>query len=128
MSKLQTVFTAFLLAGCATGLPMSEREATLVLVNADDGLSLRLADAIRNEVAKSTRLLTTPSDGRATLTIRIPTNVEWKQVEGRTLVKYRVEYERAGNSRASSGTCWESELSRCGEQIVAAAITSAGAS
>jgi hypothetical protein len=121
MKRAQVVIAGLVLASSGTATSLAHRESALVLVNADDGLSLRLADAIRSEVGKSSHLSLAPRKGPAALVITITTNVGWEQVKGRTLVKYRVQYERTGMTKDDSGTCWENELPRCGKQIVAAA-------
>jgi hypothetical protein len=91
----------------------------------DDGLSERLADQIERAFRLSADF--TLSSGRkpGTLIVTIPTNVDWKQVGGRTQVLYTVEFTSSDdhNLGSSKGSCWEGALVICAEQIVNQART-----
>jgi hypothetical protein len=62
-----------------------------------------------------------------TLTVTIPSNVEWKLVGKRTQVFYTVKFTSADNQHlgSSAGSCWEDSLSKCASKIVKDAKTAA---
>lgn len=85
--------------------------ASEVYTGGDDGLTQRLADAVR------ARLEVSPP--RIPLTVLIPTHVGWSESGGRVRVSYRVEYSRSGALIAKGqGSCWEDQLDRCADEIV----------
>jgi hypothetical protein len=86
----------------------------------DDGLTQRLADAVREEFRQSGRFALVEAGGDAgALRVGIPTHVAWQVVEGRTRLTYRLELERGGRRvAATGGSCWEDELDRCARMLV----------
>lgn len=62
------------------------------------------------------------SDGEkaGTLVVRIPTNVEWKDIRKRTRVFYTVEFTTADDKklRTRKGKCWDDDFAECANQIV----------
>ena len=84
-----------------------------VWTGGDDGLTQRLADAVRS------RLEVSPP--KTPVIILIPTHVGWNDIRGRgrMWVTYRVEYRR-GEAVIGRGTgsCWEDQLDRCAAEIV----------
>ena len=86
----------------------------------DDALSQKLAKEIY--VALSHESAFIPSVGKQprSLLVELPANVSLKKVGKRTKVTYTVNYSNADNQRISShdGSCPETQLSACAEQIV----------
>jgi hypothetical protein len=91
-----------------------------IWIGGDDGLTLRLADSVEDELRGSARF----SYGKTgavpgALRVIIPTHVDWRKVGEQTRVTYRLELERGGHrNTASGGSCWESELEICAQQVV----------
>lgn len=108
----------------------ASRRPTLVEVwrGGDDGLTVRLADAIEDAFRRSPAF--TLSSGRKahTLIVTIPSNVGWKQVGNRTRVLYTVNFssDTAQNLGASSGACWDDSLATCASQVIKHANSAAG--
>lgn len=85
----------------------------------DDGLTLRLAEAVRNELRQSIQFTLAPGSTQSSLTISIPTHVAWDNVDGRTRVTYALSLDSAErNLGKSGGVCWEDDLRTCARQIV----------
>ena len=86
----------------------------------DDGLTLRLADAIESSLKSSPTFSLSTGKKPGTLLLTIPTNVNWRKVGNRTQVLYRVEYSTAGGKRlgASTGSCWDDGFNICAKKIV----------
>ena len=88
-------------------------------VGGDDGLTQRLADALRSEFAKSRVFTLLQTSTRHSLRVTIPENVGWREINGRTQVNYEVRLARGvQGSRSHRGQCWENELAVCAKQIV----------
>lgn len=110
-------------SGCAT--PRNDAVASrsgFVPVNisteGDDGLTQRLADAIRTDFGRSSVFRVTGAGTPSVLKVTIPT-VAWKQIGSRTRVTYQAIFERVGSRViARGGVCWETELAACSAQIV----------
>lgn len=98
----------------------------------DDGLSNRFHQAVSDSVKSSGRFSEGGKKG-ASLIFYAPTNVDWKDVGGRTEVQYTFEFwrpkERTGLDvfkptemgsliDKMEGTCWEDEMPKCAEAIV----------
>ena len=94
----------------------------------DDGLTLRLGDALESAFKSSPDFTLSSGKKPGTLVVTIPTNVDWKQIGGRTQVLYTVEFSSAENQNvgASRGSCWDDEMAKCAAQIVSDAKTAAG--
>jgi hypothetical protein len=89
-----------------------------VWIGGDDALTLRLADAIRNEFRHSSLFTLAPAFTSHSLRVTIPTNVGWEKMSGRTRVKYKVQFYREGHEVvASGGVCWEDDLAPCARDI-----------
>ncbi len=91
-----------------------------VLCNGDDGLTARLCDAMKHDFSKSPDFTLEVAHKPRILIVRIPTNVGWKKVNGRTKVLYKVEFSlKDGRELGSSdGSCWERSLNECAVQVV----------
>jgi hypothetical protein len=85
----------------------------------DDGLTLRLADAVRRGFRHTAHFKLSPAGTPNILKVTIPTHVGWKQINGRTRVSYQLRLERGGRYLGdSSGVCWETDLGACAAQVV----------
>lgn len=132
---MKTVLASAILAlscGCSTAPPIAVADATnvvpvQVLTRGDDGLTQRLADALRAEFARSAPFISATSSTSNPLLVTIPTHVGWEEVGGRTRVTYQVRLERMGSKLAeSSGKCWEHNLSVCAHNVVSTATRAVG--
>jgi len=104
-------------------------EPTLVEVwcGGDDGLTIRLRDALENAFKSSPRFSLSFGKKPKTLIVSIPTNVEWNKVGKKTQVLYTVEFSLADNQKigTSTGSCWDNAFAKCAAQIVKDAETAA---
>ena len=118
------------LEACAT-LPAASVSAANavpveIVTGGDDGLTLRLADAVRHKFERSALFALAPAGTLNVRSVGIPTHVGWEKAGGRTRVSYLLRLERAGRKVAESGgTCWETELEVCAREIVKAATAAA---
>ena len=88
----------------------------------DDGLTQRLASAIRIELASSAAFSMAPAPVSDLLTVIIPTHVGWEEVGGKTRVTFELWLKRGGQKLSEAGgKCWEHELSVCAQSVVEAA-------
>ena len=124
MKRLSVTSVAILLSACVTQGGGSESTASAtpveVWVGGDDGLTIRLADAVE-QAFKSSPSFTYVERGSVpdALSVGLPGHVTWFKVNGRVRVKYRLELEHRGQKVAGAeGGCWESELKRCALEIV----------
>jgi hypothetical protein len=90
-----------------------------VRTGGDDGLTQRLADQLRATFAAAPTYIAGTLAKR--LIITIPTHVEWRKIDGKTWITYRLEIASGPKSIQSSGSCWEAGMSLCANQIVKAA-------
>jgi hypothetical protein len=86
----------------------------------DDGLSLRFADAVREEFRQSDRFSLVAVRGNTeALKVIIPENVRPEPVGTRMRATYRLELERGGTRLvAKGGSCWATELRQCAQQVM----------
>jgi hypothetical protein len=90
---------------------------------ADDGLTIRLRDALKDAL-RSADFYLSSGNKPGTLLITLPSNVGSKQVGGRTQVLYTAEFASEGqNLGGSKGACWDDALAKCAAQIVKDAKT-----
>jgi hypothetical protein len=129
MAKMVRVFFAMLIAMSAIALLGDTRKRTPVEFwhTGDDGLSQKLADRVERAFERSPDFILSTGRQSGALIVRIPTNVDWKQVGKRTRVLYQVEFASSDNEIASKtkGACWDDNLSDCADQILKAAKTAA---
>jgi len=86
---------------------------------ADDGLTIRLRDALKDAFRSSADFYLSSGKKPGTLVITLPSNVGWKPVGGRTEVLYTAEFASDGqNLGGSTGSCWDDALAKCAAQIV----------
>lgn len=100
------------------------RTAVIVLCSADDELTQRLYAEVEKSFRKSPDFNVDRSDEAYALIVRIRTNVDWEQVQGKVRVHYSVEFLAAENIKLASGvgSCDEHRFSSYGRQIVLRAI------
>jgi hypothetical protein len=127
-ARLPVIITVSLIvAACAVEAAAAEPTLVEVWCGGDDGLTIKLRDALENAFRSSPDF--SPSSGKKpkTLIVSIPTNVDWKQVGRRTRVLYTVTFSSADNEKlgASSGSCWDNAFAKCAAQIVKDAKISA---
>ena len=86
----------------------------------DDGLSLRVSEAIEMAFAASPAFSLQPD---AEITILAPsTNVRWKGVDGRLRITFAYEIDRQGRKIAyGHGHCSERKLTDCADVVLRAA-------
>ena len=111
----QSGFAAYALGSIepASGKPVE------VWGGADDGLTIRLRDALKDAFRSSTDFHLSSGNKPGTLVITLPSNVGWKPVGGRTQVLYTAEFASDGQSLGGSkGSCWDDALAKCAAQIV----------
>lgn len=91
-----------------------------VWCNGDDGLTIRLRDALENAFKSSPDFHLSSEKEPRSLVVTIPTNVGWKQFGRRTKILYTVEFASSDNHSLgeSKGSCWDDEFSRCATQVV----------
>ena len=93
-----------------------------VVTGGDDGLTQRLADAIRIELESSAAFTLAPASASNPLIVTIPTHVGWEDVGSRTQVMYELRLDRGGKNLSNTGgKCWEHELRVCALSVVEAA-------
>ncbi len=104
----------------AMGPPPVKSIVVAVRCNADDGLSLRLKEAIEKAFKSSRDFSLSSGREPSAFTATIPTNVGWKQRGGRTRVSYTMEFSSVDNQSLGSiaGSCWDDGLAKCASQIV----------
>ena len=111
---IQAAFAVALLAAGPVAIRPLE-----VWTESDDGLTQRLADAVRNEIFLR--------DSHRTI-IGVPVNVtildhaKWREYRSRTEVRYSVVIEGNGKVKRATGKCWEDALRVCAVQIADAAV------
>jgi hypothetical protein len=86
----------------------------------DDGLTQGLVVALEGAFRSSPNFTISSGKKPGTLLVTIPTHVRWKEIGGRTQVRYTVEFASADNQSIgrSRGTCWDDALAECAAHIV----------
>ena len=89
-------------------------DAPAVWSQGDDGLTLRLRDAVEavfRDEAAPLRIVPGPDQ----LTIKV---TGWRVIGSRTQVRYSVRFYRDGHEIGhNAGHCWDSEMSVCASRI-----------
>ena len=85
----------------------------------DDGLTRQLRDALENRFQASSEFQLSSGKRPGTLLATIPTNVQWREVGGRTRVVYVVNFTSIDGLKLgrSKGECWDSEVGKCAERV-----------
>lgn len=106
-------------AGCAATAPRSVTAVEVWRVG-DDGLTLKFSEAVEAELRANASFVLSRGKKPGTLIVRIPSNVEWEPAGSDTRVKYEVAFETADSKhlRVKKGSCLESSLSQCAQEIV----------
>lgn len=93
----------------------------------DDGLSMKLSDAVETEFKASPRFILSSGKRSGTLIVTIPTNVGWKQFGKRMQIRYSVEFSSIRQEKLGSktGVCWEDSMQDCAAQVAKAAVIAA---
>jgi hypothetical protein len=106
--------------GCGESNPSSKLTLVEVWRGGDDGLTVRLSEALEAAFQSSSEFALTTGKKPGTLIVAIPTNIRWKQVDARTEIVYAVEFASADGRElgATSGSCWEDELQVCVVRII----------
>lgn len=129
--RMRTAFTLIILSSlvaCAKGAAPSASHPIIpvpfqIFTGGDDGLTQRLAQAVRDEFENSMAFTAVPVSAPNVLMVTIPTNVGWEEMGGKTRVTYRLRLERGGLLLGESGgTCWEYELRACAQTVLDSAV------
>jgi hypothetical protein len=120
------ILMLFLLACSRQG--RTDRTIVEVRANGDDGLTLRLRDAIERAATSSNEFQIRTAQKTPTLIVSIVSNVEWQTVGTRTRLTYQVQF--ADNATVilgkNSGSCWEDALSDCSAEVLRSAKLAKG--
>ena len=127
-ARLSVIIAVSLLVGCGVASAQTPRTLVEVWKGGDDGLTNRLADALKDAFKSSSGFELSTGKKPGTLVVTIPSNVEWKQVGKRTKVLYTVDFASIENQPlgTSKGTCWDDVLTKCADKIVKDATALAG--
>jgi hypothetical protein len=107
------------LIGCATASASRAPVPVILLVGGDDGLTLRLAEAIRREVQASSRYRLAPASQVAGIVVRIDENVTALRSGGTSHFRYSITFERGGVVVGNSaGGCPELHMRRCSRRVL----------
>jgi hypothetical protein len=107
--------------------PASKPVMIEVWRGSDDGLTVRLAEAVERSLKASGKFVLSRGKKPGTLLLTIPQHVDWKKTGDRMQVSYTVAFSTADNRELGSGTgtCWEDKLPDCTTYIVRAAAAAA---
>jgi hypothetical protein len=107
-------------AGCVASASPRYPIPVEVWRGGDDGLTIKLADAISSAFRASPDFVLSNERQAGAITISIPSNVPWKQIGNRTQVLYVANFSSATseNLGTSTGACWDDELTRCADKIL----------
>lgn len=122
--RMRSIIPFFLLLGCgscfATIAHPKGAVPVQIVTGGDDGLTQRLADAVREEFRHSAQFTLAMSPTPDSLIVTIPSHVRWEKVGDRTRVTYALTLQTgARRLGASGGVCWEDDLRTCARSIVA---------
>lgn len=122
---LLITFLALVLA-LMSGRSSAQQKPTLVEVwcGGDDGLTLKLCDAVEHTFSTSPDFRMSIGRLAGTLLVTIPTNVGWKRVGKKTRILYEVDLSIVGgkNLGERTGACWDDDLQSCSKSIVEEAL------
>src|SRR5260370_37653526 len=105
MRLIAIIAASIVLAVCTINAAPAEPTRVEVWIGGDDGLTLRLRDALESAFRSSPDFTLSSGKKPGTLVVKIPTNVEWKKKAGRTHMLYTVKFTSVDdhNLGASSG-------------------------
>ena len=105
-----------------SGRSSAQPRPTLVEVwcGGDDGLTIRLRDAVEHAFSTSPDFQMSSGKLSGTLLVTIPTHVEWKRAGKKTRVLYRIDLSVVDgkNFGEKTGACWDDDLQICSKSIV----------
>lgn len=107
------IMSLILIAALSASL---ETTPVAVHTGGDDGLTQRLAEAVREEFRRTPGYRLDHTSTRMTVTI--PTHVDWRRILGRTRVSYVADFRSGDRESHMRGSCWEGRLSACARSIV----------
>jgi hypothetical protein len=86
----------------------------------DDGLTLRLDDAIEDAFKASSDFVLSSTSGTNAMKVVIPTNVPARRVGSHLEAHFHVEFKSIDDEvlGVSDGTCWDDALAVCADQIL----------
>lgn len=86
----------------------------------DDGLTAKFADALQAKFGASTDFALSSGGKKGTLIVSIPSNVLWKQINGRTQMFFVINFMSIDGRKlgTSKGFCWEEFISTCAAKVV----------
>ena len=118
-------FVLLLEVACNKGRDPLHRVAIELRVRGDDSLTVGFMNAVNQKLAASPEVVVSSGLRPGSIVIEIPTNVQWKHIEGRTQIGYLVRFESSDGHALgdSAGECWEEALPACAERVVAEALT-----
>jgi hypothetical protein len=119
-SLVVTIAAFLLLSARADCLSFDQPTLVEVWKGGDDGLTNRLADALEIAFRASPNFKLSFGKNEGTLVVTIPTNLEWKQIAGRTKALFAIEFSSTDGRPLgrSQGSCWDNELQKCASQVV----------
>lgn len=114
---------ALAVAGCVSPASGDERIPVLLQRRGDDGLTLRLMEALLVEAGKEQSFRVVSESSVGVKIIRLAGPLSWKATPDGNRVEYLVEVEAVGGSvkRSISGTCLDSDFVQCSHEILAKA-------
>jgi hypothetical protein len=123
---MRSIIPIFLLLGCGSCVAtIAHPEGAVpvqIVTGGDDGLTQRLAGAVREEFRQSAQFTLAMSPTPDSLIVTIPSHVRWEKVGDRTRVTYAVRLQTGARMLGESGgVCWEDDLRTCAQNIVAEA-------
>jgi len=94
----------------------------------DDGLTVKFADALQTAFGSSSAFALSSGKKAGTLVVNIPSNLQWKEINGRTQVLYTVDFTSVDGRKLGTmkGSCWEDSLSECAAKVTAEARKTKG--
>ncbi|WP_321470784.1 hypothetical protein [uncultured Paludibaculum sp.] len=117
---LTALVTGTILASTGGNSVSSEPIRVEVWIGGDDGLTLRLRDALEFAFRSSVDFTLSSGKKPGTLVVTIPANVDWKKIGRRTQVLYSAHFTSVDGKAAGnrSGSCWADALDKCADHIV----------
>ena len=116
------LFLASFLVACATPQTETPQVRVLVLSNGDDGLTQRLAEALRHGLQNLPRYSTVPTGEPSDLVISIERNVRPSFVSDLMYANYDVRFYEANDHRVTIGTsaggCLANRVEDCAGTIL----------
>jgi hypothetical protein len=100
--------------------PTSPTQVT-VWTGGDDGLTLKLSEAINTAFKESPLFVLDKSDSASAMSVAITTNVAWKRIGRRTKVTANIQIAKRTPDAplvTATVTCWEDDLGGCARTVI----------